>query len=79
MRKRINNRRMSIKTMLAELSERGVTDQQIAERVGLTQPSVTRLRNGKHLSTGFDSGSAIQALHKELVTDQPDVKQKAVA
>lgn len=76
MRNRIKFGCMNIQQLLTEISDKGKTDQEIAERIGVKQPTVTRLRNGVHKSTSFECGTAIAALHKELVLVDPGEQQE---
>jgi hypothetical protein len=58
---------MNIQQILQELSDSGLTDQQIGDRIEAAQSIVTRLRNGLHSSTSFERGQKIMALHKEVM------------
>ncbi len=54
---------MNWKRLLAELSERGWKQQQIALRVGAAQASISDLSRGKTASPTYELGRAIELLH----------------
>jgi predicted XRE-type DNA-binding protein len=57
---------MDIQTALQKLVDvAGMTDDEIGTEIGLSQPTVTRLRNGTHKRTSFENGSAIMGLAKQ--------------
>ncbi len=59
---------MDIKQALQEISDTGLTDQQIGDHIGAAQSIVTRLRNGDHSSTSYERGQKIMELHKKRVS-----------
>lgn len=65
---------MDIQHTLALLSECGLTDREIGQRIGAPQSIVTRLRNGIHKNTTFDRGMKIVGLLEEMQSSQ---KKKA--
>lgn len=52
--------------LLSEIKEVGLTDMAIAEVIGTSQPSVTRLRNGQTKEPGYSIGTAILRLHRRI-------------
>lgn len=50
---------LSAKQMLVELSESGLTDEQIAEETRVSQPTITRIRNGVHAEPRHSTWAAI--------------------
>lgn len=63
---------MDIQTKLAKIYETGLTDQAIGDEIGASQSVVTRLRTGKHRSTGYERGLKIDALYKTRCRDQAE-------
>lgn len=63
---------MNIKKMLDDLKKHGLTDQEIGNRTGMSQPIITRLRNGGQRSTSFEKGKKIEALHMEIARSDAD-------
>ncbi len=55
---------MTIKELLSKLNQH-LTDTQIGEAIGVSQPTVSRLRSGKLKDTSFEKGKAIERLAKE--------------
>jgi transcriptional regulator with XRE-family HTH domain len=55
---------MDWKEVIAELRDRGWTQQQIAQHVGSSQASVSDLSNGKTLNPTYALGKGIEELHK---------------
>jgi transcriptional regulator with XRE-family HTH domain len=58
---------MSIQSLLKKLNEK-MSDADIAEAVGLSQPTITRLRNGTHKTTSFEYGQAINKLAEKMLS-----------
>lgn len=56
--------------IIKQLGETGLTDAEIARRVGTNQTTITRLKNGRIADTSYQTG---HALHRLL----DDIKQKA--
>lgn len=54
---------MDWKQLLADLKARGWTQQQIGERVGATQASISDLANGKTKDPAHSIGKALEVLH----------------
>lgn len=49
----------------------GLTQVQIAARIGCSQVTVSELENGKTRTPGYDIGSALMALHKKAKRKTP--------
>ena len=58
--------------IIKELGQIGLTDAEIARRVGANQTTITRLKNGRIADTSYQTG---HALHQLLA----DVRQKQAA
>ena len=56
---------MEIKDTLALLNQQ-LTDLQIAEKVGCSQPTINRIRNGKTKRISYALGTQINLLAKKL-------------
>lgn len=54
------------KELIRQLNDRGMTDKQIGEKVGLSQPTITRLKNGVLNSTAWENGQALIALRDKV-------------
>jgi hypothetical protein len=63
-RERITITNMTIQNLLQLLNDDGMTDAEIGAHVGLAQATITRLRNGDHKKTDWDTGQMIMALAK---------------
>lgn len=50
--------------LISELEAGGLTQTEIAERCGCSQPYVSQLKAGLRASPAFDIGSALTALHE---------------
>lgn len=58
--------------MLSAIRDRGMSDAEIGAALNNTpQPTVHRLRNGKHLSTGYERYALIEALYKKVMRRRP--------
>lgn len=58
---------MNIQFFLQAISDSGMSDAKIGERIGAAQSIVWRLRTGVHKKTDFDRGNKIQALYQEIL------------
>jgi hypothetical protein len=68
---------MSIQTMILDIKKRGsLSEAEIATRVGCSQPTVTRLKNGVHHSTSYQIGLAIERLHREICSHKLRLQRK---
>lgn len=56
---------MSIQEMLGALTERGFSQRAIAERVGVTQPTIYRATKGA--AVRYEVGKAIETFYEEQV------------
>lgn len=61
---------MNWKTLISDLIASGLTQAQIAERVGCSQATVSELMNGKTETPNFALGTALVALHKKAKRKQ---------
>jgi transcriptional regulator with XRE-family HTH domain len=52
---------MNIQDIL-NLLRQDMTDAEIADEIGTTQPTIWRLRHGKHKSTSYERAKAIEGL-----------------
>lgn len=59
---------MTIVEMLNILIEKGLTQTCIALKVGVTQPTISRILKGS--PTNYDIGKAIEALYMEVVNQK---------
>ena len=57
---------MSIQKTLSRIRSTGVSDYEIADLIGISQPQINRIRRGLTKNTSFDTGEKINALEKEL-------------
>jgi len=60
---------MSIQKFLTDIYETGISDYEIARRLGTSQPQINRLRLGKN-QTSYERGEKIKRLAQEL---RPDI------
>lgn len=58
-------------SILKDLSARGLTQQQIAERCGVAQGTVSDLARGATKDPAFQFGQALLALHKSTAPRRP--------
>lgn len=56
---------MEWKTLIAELIAAGVTQEQIAERCSVSQPTVSDLARGATKTPRFDFGSKLVEFHRK--------------
>jgi transcriptional regulator with XRE-family HTH domain len=52
---------------LRELIASGLTQREIAQRVGLTQPTISRLLAGLHSDTRSAAAERVKALHEAVI------------
>lgn len=57
---------MSIQTMLTDLSDHGITDAEIADAVGSTQPTIYRLRTGATNDPRYQLGKSIETYYRRM-------------
>ena len=55
---------MDFKSLIDALTRSGLTQQEIGEFVGLSQPSVSDIATGKTKQVSFDVGNKIVELHQ---------------
>lgn len=60
-----------VERQLRELMDRGLTQGEIANRVGLSQPTISRLMRGVHSDTLSAVAARIKALHDAVVSEAP--------
>ncbi len=51
-------------TLIAALQAAGITQQEIADRCGVSQSTISELKRGTITSPSFDFGTKLVALHK---------------
>ena len=56
--------------ILTELNAAGLSDNEIARRIGINQTTVSRLRNGSVADTAYQTGIAINRLYADVVLRQ---------
>jgi transcriptional regulator with XRE-family HTH domain len=56
---------MNWKTLIEELEARGLTQTDIAEQSGCSQPYVSQLKSGVRKNPDFTRGQALVELHKK--------------
>lgn len=54
--------------IIVELLNSGLSEKEIACRIGMTQPSVNRIKLGKQQMSNLAAADALRALHRERVT-----------
>lgn len=57
---------VSIKDMVAAIAETGMSQAEIANRIGASQPTVHRILEKGH-GTSYDTGKKIEQLYQELI------------
>lgn len=65
---------MTIQEMLAELLLSGMSQRDIAQKVGTTQPTINRAAKGSDIR--YVTGKAIECLHQQM-TDVADIESAA--
>ena len=63
--------------VITELEASGLTQSEIALRCGTSQPYISQLKGGKRKQVGYDTGSAMRALHEERCPAKPKRKLSA--
>lgn len=58
---------MDWKTIISELVDEGYTQPQIAAQCGCSQTAISELSTGKTAQPRFDTGHALQQLHKKAM------------
>jgi predicted transcriptional regulator len=58
---------MNWNALITELEGVGLTQKEIAEHVGCSQPYVSQLKSGARKSPEFDIGNAMVKLHRDRV------------
>jgi len=53
--------------MIKSLLKRGMTEQQIADKIGINQSTVNRLKNGQHHTLHFTPGMRLTKLYQNGV------------
>lgn len=60
------------KQMIIDLTEAGIAEHVIATRIGLSQPSVNRIKNAKQSDRlDYECGTKLMAMHAEVVRAKP--------
>lgn len=55
---------VTVQTMVLELLNAGLSEGQLASKVGSNQPTIHRIKNGS--KTNYELGKKIEALHAEI-------------
>jgi transcriptional regulator with XRE-family HTH domain len=63
--------------LISELQARDWTQSRIAERIGVSQPTISALANGRSTSTSFEIGVALIALHAEAIRQPSEPEERA--
>jgi transcriptional regulator with XRE-family HTH domain len=63
--------------LISELMARKWTQSRIADRVGVSQPTISELANGKSKSTSYEIGNKLTALHKEVMSQPVEPEERA--
>jgi IS30 family transposase len=58
------------KKLLSELNAAGLSDNEIARRIGVNQSTISRLRGEKLGDTAYSTGVAIHRLHAQVVAQK---------
>lgn len=71
-----------VANMLDELKATGFSDGELARRLSaagceVTQPTITRIRNGRQKSTSYDVGKAIERLHASVAGADSGVDKRS--
>ena len=56
--------------ILTELNDAGLSDNEIARRVGINQSTISRLRNGELCDTAYQTGLKLLALHVSVLSEK---------
>jgi hypothetical protein len=62
---------MTIKEMLITIHASGLNDYRIAERTGIAQSQIFKLRKGQLKGVGYVRGKKIEALYNQVKTGEP--------
>jgi transcriptional regulator with XRE-family HTH domain len=68
--------------IVEKLIQSGMTESEIAAKVGSSQPSINRIRRGKQKNVGYSLGDALLTLLAERCPDRPSsdcVKRQCAA
>lgn len=60
-----------VERQLRDLMARGLTQSEIADRVKVTQPTISRLIRGVHADTGSAVAERIKELHDAVMSEAP--------
>ena len=66
---------MDWKTLIAEISARGLSQIEIGRRIGRSQAWVSALVAGKYKDVGWNDGEAIRKLHAAVTAVNPENPQ----
>lgn len=55
------------KEIISELVAAGLSEQQIADQVGVSQPTINRIKLGRRNRVEHETGEALRKLHKKTV------------
>lgn len=68
---------LTAKQMLVELTEAGMTDEEIAKEAEVSQPTVTRIRNGVHAEPKHNTWAAIHGVYTKRFSPPAGLTQQA--
>lgn len=60
---------VSIKQMVSEIANTGMSQAEIAERVGASQPTIHRIME-KGRSTSYETGKKIEQLYQQVIVSK---------
>jgi len=63
--------------VVEKLIQSGLTESEIASRVGSSQPSINRIRRGKQKNVGYQLGDALLKLSQERCPDSVSMGSQA--
>jgi transcriptional regulator with XRE-family HTH domain len=60
-----------VRTFIEDLIRAGMSEKEIADAIGRSQPSVNRMRNGKQ-RTDYETGLKLERLHRDRCAGAPE-------
>lgn len=71
--------RVDWKKVVADVEESGLTQNEIAELVGCSQPYISQLKTGVRKKVDFDIGRSLEKLHKDRCGRRRQTKEARAA
>ncbi len=65
-----------VRTFIEDLIRAGMSEKEIADAIGRSQPSVNRMRNGKQ-RTDYETGLKLERLHRERCRGEAEPQERA--